>query len=241
MRAVFVHGVPDTQRLWDRIRERLSRHDTTALELPGFGAHRPPGFTSSKEAYVDFAIEQIEGVGEPVHLVGHDWGAILVQRIVALRPDLIRSWAAGSGIVDTEYTWHDLAQQWQTPGGGEQLMEMMTPGILATTMESAGVPADAAAEMARRFDAEMKDSILRLYRSAASIGTEWQPDMERVTRPALIRWGADDPFADVPFARRLAERVHGELLVLPGCGHWWPVERPAEVAVALERFWSTTD
>ena len=40
------------------------------------------------------------------------------------------------------------------------------------------------------------------------------------------------------FAERLAERVHGELLLFEGCGHWWPLERPAEAAAALERFWA---
>ena len=240
---VFIHGVPDTQRLWDRIRAHLPGRDTVALTLPGFGCPRPPGFSATKEAYVDFALGEIERYGEPVHLVGHDWGANLVQRIVSLRPDLVRTWASGSGIVDGEYTWHDMAQQWQTPGVGEQIMELSTPEMMSASLAAAGVPADAAAETAARFDAEMKDCILRLYRSAVQIGAEWQPDVERVTRPALILWGETDPFADVRFARRLAERVGGELLLLPGCGHWWPLERPVEVAAALERFWSkpTTD
>jgi pimeloyl-ACP methyl ester carboxylesterase len=40
------------------------------------------------------------------------------------------------------------------------------------------------------------------------------------------------------FAERLATRVHGELLLFEGCGHWWPIERPGEAAAALERFWA---
>jgi pimeloyl-ACP methyl ester carboxylesterase len=39
------------------------------------------------------------------------------------------------------------------------------------------------------------------------------------------------------FAERLAARVGGELVLFEGCGHWWPLERPAEAAAALERFW----
>ena len=40
------------------------------------------------------------------------------------------------------------------------------------------------------------------------------------------------------FAERLAARVRGELLLLDDCGHWWPYERPAEAAAALNRFWA---
>jgi len=100
MPAFLVHGVPDTHHLWDKTRERLSRRDVLAPDLPGFGAPTPPGFRPVKEAYVDWLIDEIARVGEPVDLVGHDWGALLVQRVVSLRPDLIRTWACGDGPFD---------------------------------------------------------------------------------------------------------------------------------------------
>src|SRR5882757_9201102 len=98
MPAVFVHGVPDTHRLWDPLRARLARRDVTAASLPGFGVPVPDGFDATKEAYVGWLIAELGRIGVPVDLVGHDWGANLVQRVVSLRPDLIRTWAAGSGI-----------------------------------------------------------------------------------------------------------------------------------------------
>ena len=96
MPAVLVHGVPDTAQLWDGVRAHLSRTDIVTPGLPGFATPVPPGFTATKEAYVDWLIAQIEAIGEPVDLVGHDWGSLLVQRVVSLRPDLIRTWAAGA-------------------------------------------------------------------------------------------------------------------------------------------------
>src|SRR5262249_41550226 len=87
--VVLVHGVPDAHRLWDRMRGHLSRTDVLAPDLPGFGAESPPGWTATKEAYVEWLIGQLERVGEPIDLVGHDWGSLLVQRAVSLRPDLI--------------------------------------------------------------------------------------------------------------------------------------------------------
>jgi pimeloyl-ACP methyl ester carboxylesterase len=240
MALVLVHGVPDTHRLWDPLRARLARRDVVAVSLPGFGVPVPAGFDATKEAYVTWLTAEIERVGGPVDLVGHDWGANLVQRVVSLRPDLIRTWAAGSGIVDVEYVWHDLAQQWQTPGVGEQLVELMAGEAMAEGLAAAGVPAATAREMAARIDATMKRCILTLYRSAVHVGAEWQPGVERVMRPGLVLWGADDPYGVVRFGERLAARVRGELVVLPGCGHWWPVERPAEAAAALERFWAAS-
>lgn len=239
MPIVFIHGVPDTEHLWDPIRAELADRDTMALSLPGFGRPRPAGFASTKEAYVDFLIGEIERVRRPVDLVGHDWGANFVQRIVSLRPDLVRTWVAGSGIVDAEYVWHDVAQQWQTPGVGEQMMTFMTPEIMTESLTTSGVPRATAEQTERRIDDEMKDAILRLYRSAVHVGAEWQPGVETITRPALIIWGAADPFADVALAERLAKRVHAKLVLLPETGHWWPVERPDEAAAAMRAFWDS--
>ncbi len=236
MPAVLVHGVPDTARLWNPVRSHLERSDVVAVTLPGFGTPRPQGFAATKEAYADWLIAEIERLGEPVDLVGHDWGSLLVQRVVSLRPDLIRTWACGAGPVDVEYVWHELAQQWQTPDVGEAIMAMVTPELFAEGLIAAGVPPAIAGQTVLYFDATMKDCILRLYRSALDVGREWQSDAGKI-RPALILWGADDPYVTTVFAERLAVRVGGELLIFEKCGHWWPLERPRETAAALERLW----
>src|SRR5262249_8557515 len=145
------------------------------------------------------------------------------------------------GPVDVEYVWHDLAQQWQTPEVGEAVMEAMTEQALAEGLPAAGVPPDIAREVARHVDATMKSCILALYRSAIHRGPARQPAVEQVTRPALVLWSRDDPYVAPRFAERLATRVNGELLLLDGCGHWWPYERPREAAAALNRFWSAHD
>jgi pimeloyl-ACP methyl ester carboxylesterase len=238
MPAVLVHGVPDTHRLWSAMRAHLSRRDVVAISLPGFDAPVPAGFAADKEAYVDWLIAEIARLGSPVDLVGHDWGALLVQRVVSLRPDLIRTWACGDGPVDREYVWHDTAQQWQTPEVGEQFMAMMTPEALAAGLAGAGLTPEAAAAVASFVDEPMKDCILKLYRSAVNVGAEWQAGVEAITRPALILWSRDDPYVEPRFAERLAARVRGELVLFEGCGHWWPFERAAEAASALERFWA---
>src|SRR6187402_2610426 len=115
MPAVLVHGVPDTSELWQPVLDELSRSDVVALALPGFGTSLPAGFEPTKESYAAWIVEQLEEIGEPVDLVGHDWGANLVQFVGSGHPELIRTWAGGSGVIDVDYVWHPLAQAWQTP------------------------------------------------------------------------------------------------------------------------------
>jgi pimeloyl-ACP methyl ester carboxylesterase len=239
MPAVFVHGVPDTYRMWDRVRSHLSRTDVVSLALPGFDAPIPLGFDARKEAYADWLIAQVEAIGEPVDLVGHDWGSLLVQRAASLRPELVRTLTCGSGPVDKDYVWHDMAQMWQTPGVGEEVMAAFTAEG-AVEVFAAFTDREAAEETAQHITDDMKRCILSLYRSAVNVGAEWQPGVEAIGGrfPALVCWGRDDPVITPDIGERLAQRLHATLRMFDDSGHWWPYTRPKETAAALEECWA---
>jgi pimeloyl-ACP methyl ester carboxylesterase len=243
MPAVFVHGVPDSASMWDPLRSHLERQDVVALTLPGFGTPVPDHWRATKEEYADWIVDQLRDIGEPVDLVGHDWGGILVQRVASTHPELIRSLACGSGPLDRSYVWHPMAQLWQTPGAGEELTAGMVALPVPDRVEGlagAGSPPDLAAEQARQIDERMTSCILALYRSAITVGEEWEDGVAAMpARPALVLWGRDDPFVTPEIAERLARRIDAELIVFDDCGHWWPCERAAESAPALERLWSS--
>jgi pimeloyl-ACP methyl ester carboxylesterase len=171
MTAVLVHGNPETPAVWDPLRAELSRDDVITPQLPGFGVPAPPGFEATKDAYVEWLIEELEAIGKPVDLVGHDWGGGFVLRVASLRPDLIRSWVSDvAGLLDPGYVWHDFAQLWQTPGAGEQWVAdavAQPTEARAELLEAAGVTPDAALTFAEALDEEMGRCILALYRSAA--------------------------------------------------------------------------
>ena len=84
---------------------------------------------------------------------------------------------------------------------------------------------------------EMKDCILKLYRSAASGFGEWHDAVDAISRPGVVFWGADDPYVTAEFGERLAKRTGARLEMFADSGHWWPVTKPAEVAAGLESLW----
>jgi len=51
MPAVFVHGVPDTHRVWRAVVGRLRRDDVVTRSRPGFGSEIPAGFDCTKDAF----------------------------------------------------------------------------------------------------------------------------------------------------------------------------------------------
>jgi pimeloyl-ACP methyl ester carboxylesterase len=240
MPAFLVHGVPNTARMWDGLRAQLTRTDVLAPSLPGFGTKPPAGWGATKEEYADWLTHELERLGEPVDLVGHDWGSILVQRVAGARPDLIRTWACGGGPVDTDYVWHEMAKLWQTPEVGEQVMEAMTPDALELAL-GPELGAEHVRLMAGSIDDTMKTCILALYRSAVNVGAEWEDDVARgaSTRPGLVLWGRDDPYVSASMAERLAKRTGATCVIFDDAAHWWPVTRAEESARHLEALWNS--
>jgi pimeloyl-ACP methyl ester carboxylesterase len=245
MPAVLVHGAPETPVVWDPLRAHLSRADVTALRLPGFGAPAPSGFKATKEDYLQWLTGELERVGPPVDLVGHDWGGAFALRLACARPELIRSWVSDvAGLFDPAYEWHQLAQVWQTEGAGEDYFATVAELPFDERLrvyEAIGVTPDAAEDFVRAGDREMARCTLALYRSGTRQELrEWAKDTEAaVTCPGLAVVPAADPFTGgTGLSLRVAARMGVRSEVLDGAGHWWMLEDPAGSARMLEDFWA---
>lgn len=234
MPIVLVHGVPDTAVMWDPLVDALGRDDVVRVALPGFGTPIPEGFACTKEAYADWVVEQLEAIGVPVDLVGHDWGSLLTQRVADTRPDLVRTYALANAVMTATFRWHDLAVAWQTPEVGEQVMAVMVGDTLAEGLRDGGHPDPVRA--ADPVDETMRRCILALYRSAIDVAEEWAPRAP-LSRPGLVFWGSADPYAP-PDNPRLASEVMGADLAIIDGGHWAIVEHPTVAANALTLLWA---
>ena len=234
MPAVFVHGVPDTSELWAPVLAALTRDDVATMSLPGFGASIPDGFGATKDEYAAWLAEQIAAITDPVDVVGHDWGALLTERVVITRPELVRSYVLVNSALTEAFRWHDLAVQWQTPEVGEQIMELMVGEPVVTALRDAGHPE--AERAATAIDDTMRRCVLSLYRSAVDIAREWAPSGP-IERPGFVLWGRDDPYAPPASAERFATLTGARVVFLDG-GHWGAFAHPEQTVAALESFWA---
>jgi pimeloyl-ACP methyl ester carboxylesterase len=83
-------------------------------------------------------------------------------------------------------------------------------------------------EVLRHFDQGTQRAILRLYRSApepalAAAGR----DLSSVGAPALVGWGARDPYISSHFGDRYAaELPNAQVVRVEDAGHWPGLDRP---------------
>jgi len=246
MTAVFVHGNPETAALWTPLLAELGQDDVVTVSPPGFGAPIPDGFGATSDEYVSWLVTELEAVGEPVDLVGHDWGANHVMRLACQRPDLLRSWcsdAAGSWAPD--YVWHEVSRRFQTPGAGERVIgAWLAMGASGRTVifQPAGIAPDVVKEMAEAIDENMGQCILALYRSADEPAyVRWRERLPAAAaRPGLVIAPIGDHLAGNEAQHRWAAELAGaRVAVLEGLGHWWMLQDPATGADTLRRFWGS--
>jgi len=243
---LFLHGVPDSPAIWRPLLGALDLGDTPVAvpALPGFTGPLPARFSATKEAYADWAVGEAEALFAahgPIDIVGHDWGALIAQRVAMLRPELLRSWAISNAVIDPDYRGHRLARIWNTPVLGEIFMALSKPAKLAEGLAAQGMPADIAAEEAAQWaNRDKRRAILKLYRSAKGLSFEhdWGRDIAQLPANGTLVWGAGDPYVELSVAQRFATNTGTPLAVIEGAGHWAIAERPAEVAAALRDFWS---
>lgn len=246
MTVVLVHGNPETDAIWGPLVTALGRDDVVRLSPPGFGTPLRADFPATFLAYRDWLEAELERFHTPIDLVGHDWGGGHVINAMMHRPELVRSWASDVlGILHPDYVWHDMAQVWQTPGAGEDVIEAMVGGSVedrTTGMIALGLPDAVAAELAAGQNPDMGRAILTLYRSAV------QPAMAEAgrtlgnaaARPGLSLLATEDHYVGSDDLRRdAAARAGARTEVLDGLGHWWMLQDPVRGARVLTEFWDS--
>jgi pimeloyl-ACP methyl ester carboxylesterase len=244
MTVVLVHGVPETAAIWDPLVAAWGRDDVISLSPPGFGAPVPDGFEATSDGYADWLVGELEQLGGPVDVVGHDWGGGHAMRAATARPDLIRRLVTDiAGTADPEYVWHDMAQVWQTPGDGEAMVEAaagMPVGDRVAMLVAAGMTDAGARSCAEANGTEMGACILSLYRSAVQPHmTQWADRFAALDdgpETLVVIADGDHYTGGADMARRVAHRWGAHVAELDGLGHWWMMQDPGRAAAVLDAF-----
>jgi len=96
--VVLLHGFPERSTTWRLVAPILHEAGirTFALDQRGYSpGARPRRRRDYRMTHlVGDVTALIDHIGAPVHLVGHDWGAVVGWMVAAQRPDLLRSWTA---------------------------------------------------------------------------------------------------------------------------------------------------
>jgi pimeloyl-ACP methyl ester carboxylesterase len=243
--VLLLHGFPQTSASWAAVAPTLHAAGlrTLAPDQRGYSpGARPRGRRAYRvEELVDDAAALVEGCGAgSVHVVGHDWGAVVAWLLAARRPELVRTVTGVSvphpgAFLRAAGTSSQGLHSWymgffQLPGVPELALgtEERMAAVLRRTGQSSEVATRDASALAGRLTGP-----LNWYRALpfASPRTQQLP----VQRPALMVWSDGDRFVTRTAVENNAAfcRAGHRLEVLAGVSHWIPDEAPARLAALV--------
>jgi pimeloyl-ACP methyl ester carboxylesterase len=244
--VVFVHGNPGSSTDWTALVDatgELGR--AVAMDMPGFGkADKPRDFDYQVSSYADFLQGALKELGiERVHLVLHDFGGPFGLFWGLQHPDMWASVVLINIGVMPGYTWHRMARRWRTPVLGELTQTWIPRPAWRRAMEKAnpkGLPPEFVDKMYDDYDRGTRRTVLKLYRATPDPGStaaELGAAMAELHKPALVVWGAKDPFIGVGFAERQRDFFEvQDVAIIPDSGHWPFQDDPQRVAQAVLPF-----
>ena len=245
--VVLLHGFPERAASWTAVSARL--HDrglrTLAPDQRGYSPRaRPRTRWSYRVAELVADVEAlVDRVGRPVHLVGHDWGALVAWGLAARRPDLVRSLTAVS-----------------VPHPGAYLAACLRSRQLRDSWYFLLFAIPFLPEWVARHRPEKFDLALRKGGMTAGDVEHFHRDvLEYGALPGGLGWYRAIPFAPFGWARqkvavptthvwsdgdvalnRTGAELCGrfvtgpyELVVLEGVSHWIPTQAPGPLADAV--------
>ncbi|BBH15718.1 alpha/beta hydrolase [Nocardioides baekrokdamisoli] len=251
--VLLLHGWPQDGESWAEVAARLNEagYRTLAPDLRGV---TPTASPAGRSAYRGSALRtdvaaMVDQIGQPVHLVGHDWGAALAWNVACHQPELVRSLNAvsvphpGAFIRSMATSTQGLASWYmyvfQLPWLPELVLgsqRFMTASLMGT-----GQSREAAARDARRNGVRgLRRGGLNWYRGAV---LEPRDLGSPTSVPVLQVWSDGDKAVMRGSIERSAAYATGpyRLSVFEGVSHWIPDEVPDRLAAELVSHFEEVD
>jgi len=261
--VVLLHGWPGSRRDYDDLRPLLrGAADVIVPDLRGFGDSdrhdRPPrgAYTADAQAASVLGLVDELGLDRPV-LVGYDIGSRIAQAAARLRPDAARALVLSPplpGIGDRILSAAAQREFWYQRFHQLPLADELVDGRPGAVRAYLGHFWRHWSAPGWSLAADRFDELVRLYArpgafrasiawyragagAVAHSAAERAPEPgRRVTVPTGVVWGEHDPLFPPAWSDRLpAFFADAALEVVPGAGHFVPLEAPAALAAAVAR------
>ena len=244
---VLVHGLTGAASNFVSLAPLLAeRFRVLVPELPGHGGSAPLAAAPNLDALAEpvHAAASAEGM-LPAVVVGHSLGGLVGLRLAMRRPEAIRGLVlAGAAGIASATRW---AEFWLGFFGRLQLGRRVAPqrGLYASRPRLRYVPFGywGASDPPALEPAQVVGFLAGPERhtdtwSAMEVLVRDDPrlDLERVTAPALVLWGARDRQVPIDDAFEYARRLRAPLRTIADCGHLLVGERPDACADAIGAF-----
>ncbi|MDF2067977.1 alpha/beta hydrolase [Bacillus sp. Cr_A10] len=180
---------------------------------------------------------------EQFHFVTHDWGSLIGTRWACSNPERVHSLIIADATYSPDFVWHKDALIMRSLGGGEQFIEYLKNKSVFEGFIKKSIPNLSQAiveDFYNLFSDPIKIKIaLELYRSGDMDKLEIYRGRlaEFLSMPVSIIFGEHDTYILPEYGRKLKDEElhHANYYIIPGAGHFTPLEAPIEFIAILTK------
>lgn len=233
---ILLHGLGGTSNSFQPLMPALKGRRVVRPDLPGAGRSPTPRGALDLRSIVDAVLRAAAdlGIGE-AELVGHSFGSLVAQHVAQAKPALARRLVLFGPIIEPADAARDRLR------GRARLARDEGMAVVADQVAAAGLASGAdehnAAAVAFVRESHMRQDAEGFARSCEALAGASRADARALKMPTLVVTGEEDGVGPPSVAHQLADEVgHGRAVVLPGCGHWTPIEKPAACRQLIAEF-----
>jgi 3-oxoadipate enol-lactonase/4-carboxymuconolactone decarboxylase len=224
---LFLHDAGGNAGMWeDQLGLCSASHSPITFDFPGHGRSGGTESLKSVETYSDFLIALIETLDLPASvLVGHGMGASIAIETTARAPRRVSALVL-VGAAERPQITNETLRTW------ENVMRGRAPQPFTT---EAFCPKTDFAVMRKAWMEQVKtDPRVRYFDLLAWSRYEAKPRLGSIGVPTLIVTAGDDAMTSPAQAADLRRSIPGsDLVSVDNAGHMLPLEKPAELAEAI--------
>lgn len=234
--VVFLHGTSGHLEAFTRnIPVHAAHYEVHAIDMLGHGYTGKPDYPYEIPRYVEHLLGYLDAVGlERAHLVGESLGGWVAAHLASEHPERVLSLQllAAGGTVANPVIMERIKTSTTKAVRSDDIE--LTRQRLRLLMHDPVNATEELVEVRHRiyhqpdFVANIHN-LLSLQEMEVRQRNLLRPDrLARIQAPTLVVWGHENPFGDVPEAKKMAEDIPGARLQLyPECGHWPQHEQAA--------------
>ena len=240
---VLLHGFPETNKSWQETSEILNRagYRTLAINQRGYslGAQPEKRRDYRGSALIEDVNTLLDLIGQPVYLVGHDWGAVVAWDVAQRYPDKIKHLITVSvphkaAFIQAMLKSNQLFKSYymglfQLPKIPELLFEKF-PKIGLGLLKNTGMTAQQLQDFQQDIVNEKRLSpALNWYRGLPFSSNKNL--LKPITVPTLFIWGKHDSAVgakSVALNHRFIKAPYKEIIM--DATHWIPVQNAKELS-----------
>lgn len=239
---ICIHGLGGSANVWSPMLHGLSGYRIVRIELPGSARSSRFEGPLSISLFADLVIEVCSRLGiDRAHWMGHSLGTIVIQHIAAKLPKLVTTQMLLGPLSEaSEFSREPIrARALRARTGGLSAMKEIADQLIPTSLSTQTISQQPVVV------AMVRDSVARscpegYARSCEALADSRSALLEHIVSPTILITGDQDVIAPPQQVRALRDRLSStrsrRVLVLSGCGHWTPLERPAECMREWKQF-----